>query len=132
MKTLALVVLSLFTLLRCEKDDSPEVNSNLIGTWLLVEVYADPGDGSGTFEPVDSNKKMIFNSDGTVTSNGILCALSSTSATDTNGIYNSVESTFRTDACNDSDYDYPYGHTGTTLLVYYPCIEGCIGKFSKQ
>ena len=132
MKKLLLLLLPLFILLSCNRNNSPEVTTDLVGTWLLKEVLADPGDGSGTFMAVDSDKTMAFYSDGTVTSNGLLCDLSITSSTPSSGIYNVVESTFRTGDCNFPEFDYQYTHTGTELIVHYFCIEACSGKFIKQ
>ena len=42
-----------------------------------MEQLVDPGDGSGIFMPINSNRIFEFFSDGTVTVNGILCYISS-------------------------------------------------------
>jgi hypothetical protein len=41
--------------------------------YYLIEVLLDLGDGSGIFEPVESEKFIELHQDGTVTSNGEIC-----------------------------------------------------------
>jgi hypothetical protein len=73
------LLLTIGLLASCAKDEENPTNNpetEITGTWKLVEVYLDPGDGSGDFEPVQSEKTVTFHGDGTVTSNGDLCTLS--------------------------------------------------------
>ena len=42
------------------------MDQNELGTWRLIEVRADPGDGSGTFQPVISSKTVTFETNGTM------------------------------------------------------------------
>ena len=58
-KILALAVIIL-TVISCSKNDDDTSSNLLKGTWKLTEVLADPGDGSGTFNLVNSNKNLIF------------------------------------------------------------------------
>ena len=37
-----------------------EETDDLRNKWKLIEVLADPGDGSGTFQPVESDKTISF------------------------------------------------------------------------
>ena len=54
-----LIILSLSILfLACSTEDNTDVQ--LAGTWKLIEVLADPRDGSGTYTPVDSDKTITF------------------------------------------------------------------------
>ena len=41
-------------------------DSGFTQDWLLTEFYADPGDGSGTFEPVMNSHVLRFNSSSNV------------------------------------------------------------------
>jgi len=43
--------------------------ADLISKWKLIEMYSDPGDGSGDFETVSSNKTVSFYSDDVIASN---------------------------------------------------------------
>ena len=63
------IAIFFLTFTSCDKDENATTNS-LEGTWKLTEILADPGDGSGTFNPISSNKKLIFDNNGNVTSNG--------------------------------------------------------------
>ena len=60
----------IFTLISCIKNDNEDTTSPLLGTWELKEILADPGDGSGIFNTVNSNKKLTFYSNRKITSNG--------------------------------------------------------------
>lgn len=119
----------------CDKeDDNPINNSELIGEWNLIEVYADPG-GGGTFEPVESDKRVTFHADGTISSNGDLCNMSITTTsttTGTTGTYSLSDSTFSSTSCVDPDYDYAFEQTGDILIITYPCIEPCQMKYKKN
>lgn len=54
-------------------DNDEGEDDELIGTWELIEVLADPGDGSGIFRPFESDKTIEFKRNGIVTTNGSLC-----------------------------------------------------------
>lgn len=36
-------------------------NSSIVGKWKLSEYLADPGDGSGTWQPADHHIRVILN-----------------------------------------------------------------------
>lgn len=72
MKKQILLLLVVSLMFSCSNDED-NLETELIGKWKLIEVLADPGDGSGTFEPVRSNKIIEFKSDGTLTTNNSLC-----------------------------------------------------------
>lgn len=110
----------------CNKKD----RSELEGEWQLIEVLADPGDGSGTFQAVSSNKTIEFNSNGTITSNGDLCTMTETSGTATSGTYELVDSTI-TAGCVDAGIPITFKHIGNELIVSYPCFEACQHKYKK-
>lgn len=66
MKKTVLLVL-VVGLLTCDATD-PLDNyhiTKLEGMWQLTAVLADPGDGSGTYQPVSSQKTLTFCMDGT-------------------------------------------------------------------
>ncbi|MGB5981177.1 MAG: hypothetical protein WBG46_03435 [Nonlabens sp.] len=69
MKKLLWIILPLILILgSCDNDDSQtnEIEQNsIVGTWQLVERYADPGDGNGTWEPIENGKVVTINADGT-------------------------------------------------------------------
>lgn len=114
------------TLFSCNKVEISSKNSPLIGNWKLTEILADPGNGSGTFNPVTSNKTLTFDANGTVSSNGTICDMSTVSNTSSTGTY-----TTTTNSINSSSTTIIYELTGTTLILNYPCIEPCKAKYIK-
>lgn len=110
-----------------------KTNSELVGKWRLVEILADPGDGSGKFHPVSSEKVLEFYSDGTLKSNGEICFMNQESNTPTTGTYSLEDSTIIGEKCKDSTRKITFEKTGTTLILNFPqCIEPCRAKFRKE
>ena len=72
MKKKTLLLLAIGLIFSCSNNQE-DLETELIGKWKLIEVLADPGDGSGTFQPVESNKTIEFKSNGTLTTNSSLC-----------------------------------------------------------
>jgi hypothetical protein len=66
-KSLILSLL-IFFIVGCHKRNSQIEHTDLIGKWKLTESLADPGDGSGTWQPADPihPSYIEFNSDGTL------------------------------------------------------------------
>jgi hypothetical protein len=126
MKKSILLLFLLGLLFSCHKNDEELAPTFLAGTWKLTEVLADPGDGSGTFHPVTSNKTIVFTSNNQVTSNGSICELSIESNSSTTASYSEANSTIY---C--SNYNIHYELIANTLILTYPCIEGCQSKFTK-
>ncbi len=134
MKKVILVLTLIGFVLSCGKDDNTNTNVDetfLIGTWRLVENLADPGDGSGVFLAVDSNKQITFNSDGTITSNGSLCDMSIQSETPTSGTYSSNLSFINSDDCINPNLNIDFTLENSTLTITYLCIEPCLSKYVK-
>ena len=118
-----LVILSFLT--SCKKND----RGSLTGTWELKEVLMDPGNGSGVFTAVSSDKNLIFHTNGNVTSNGIICDMSIESNTSTTGTYSENDSTIISATCQNLIIKYEL--SGDTLILKYPCIEACKAKYTK-
>ena len=118
-----LVILSLFT--SCKKNK----RNSLTGTWELKEVLMDPGNGSGVFSAVSSDKNLVFHTNGNVNSNGIICDMSIESNTSTSGTYSEIDSTIISATCQNLIIKYEV--SGDTLILIYPCIEACKAKYIK-
>ncbi len=118
----------------CKNDDNDveTPNTDLIGNWKLIETLIDPGDGSGAFISVESNKTITFHEDGKITSNGSLCNVSIEANTPTSGTYSKTDSTFNSQDCNNNEHNYNFKHEGLTLIVEFPCFEPCKEKYTKQ
>lgn len=118
-----LVILSLFT--SCKKKDG----GSLTGTWELQEVLMDPGNGSGVFTAVSSDKNLVFHTNGNVNSNGIICDMSIESNTSTSGTYSKNDSTIISATCQNLIIKYELN--GDTLILIYPCFEACKAKYTR-
>lgn len=129
MKKSILLLLLLSLLISCNKNDQELAPASLIGTWKLTEMLEDPGDGSGTFKPVNSNKKIAFINNNQVTSNGILCDMSINSDTFTTGSYLEATKTINPSDCQSLTINYEVD--ANSLILSYRCIEGCKAKYIK-
>ena len=118
-----LVILSLFTSCKKNKRDS------LTGTWELKEVLMDPGNGSGVFTAVGSDKNLVFHTNGNVNSNGIICDMSIESNSSTSGTYSAIDSTIISSTCQNLIIKYEV--SGDTLILIYPCFEACKAKYTR-
>ncbi len=135
----------MFTMLLCTCSDNDDTvilkdNPELSGTWLLVEQYLDPGDGSGDFKKMDSKKTIQFLEDGMFRSKGKLCNLDTDSGPDISGKYvindiltkYSSENHLLPEGCDFEDYRVYIHLEGSSLILSYPCFEGCAQKFRKK
>jgi hypothetical protein len=118
-----LVILSLFTSCKKNKRDS------LTGTWELKEVLMDPGNGSGVFTTVGSDKNLVFHTNGNINSNGIICDMSIESNSSTSGTYSAIDSTIISSTCQNLIIKYEV--SGDTLILIYPCFEACKAKYTR-
>ncbi len=138
MKNVLLVLLTVF-LFNCSSDDSkPEeaADSPLLGKWKIIEQLLDPGDGSGVFEAITSDRTIEFFSNGKVTANGVLCHLSTDTGAEGSGTFNEEKGSFYDgeiipNDCNFSGARVFYKFQGSNLILWYQCIEECGQKFIR-
>ncbi len=128
MKNIFLLTLLLTLCFSCKKKEEI-CNTGIIGTWQLIEAIGDPGDGSGTWQPVTSAKTITFASGGHVSSNGKLCTMSSDADGPTHGTYSDIEKYIVGDDC--TSWKIQYELDGNTLVLRFPCIEACAMRFRK-
>lgn len=131
---LVIGILFLGIISSCQKDDdgSKGPDSELQGKYKLVEVLSDPGDGSGTFQPVESEKKIYFYSNNLITSNGDLCDISIEADVPSSGTYSLEDSTFSSANCvRPSLWPNRFIVEGSYVTLIYPCYEGCLAKYEK-
>lgn len=128
-KTTLLLLFSFLFLTSCggsKKDKTGK--ESITGKWKLVETLADPGDGSGTFQPVESEKTIEFRDDGTfVVYNGYLCPPAEQSGPST-GTYSLSELTISPKNC---DTTITFERSDGMLILRFPCIEPCGEKYAK-
>lgn len=123
----------------CSSNDNgkPRENEILLGQWKLVEQLMDPGDGSGTFKPVTSNRTFEFFNDGSVTVNGDMCYITTEINDETTGTFiETHESDWHDGEITPPDCSFEgakiyYQIEGENLILWYQCIEGCGQKFVK-
>ncbi len=121
-----IIILSLSSCSTNEREREIE----LLGEWKLIEMYSDPGDGSGTFNPVESNKRIEFKSNGEYVSNGTLCHLSMESNQTSSGMYSNSEMTISPSNCGLQN-DLTFEINNSYLIINHFCIEGCGEKYIK-
>lgn len=134
MKKIIVTLTAIGILFSCNSDDdnNSNIETELVGNWKLIEILADPGDGSGAFSSVESDKIITFESSGIITSNGNLCSMTINSGSQSSGTYSSSESTFSSASCNNPNYNYTYEKNRNILIISYPCIEACKAKYIKE
>ncbi|AXG71075.1 hypothetical protein KORDIASMS9_03330 [Kordia sp. SMS9] len=129
MKKLLCIFAATLLLFSCATDDDNTTENLLTGTWRLTATLLDPGDGSGTFLPIDSDADLDFSADGvTVTSNVSFCTMSEVfSAT-----YSASAGTIIIDECGAlSPFTIFFEIQENELILSYPCIEACLYKYVK-
>ncbi|HLO57383.1 MAG TPA: lipocalin family protein [Bacteroidales bacterium] len=131
MKSVLFLLISLVLFYSCEKSADIIANADVLGKWKLVQVLADPGDGSGQFRNVDNDISIVFHSDGTVSSNGMLCNISIVPDGEYYGTYSLNDSTITPDGCPYPQTKLSFEITGNYMIIHYPCIEACRSRFKK-
>ena len=132
MKKLIPLFILLIAIISCSKESEENFNNPIIGSWKLTEILSDPGDGSGTYNPIESNKLLTFNVNGSVISNGSLCTMSIETGTWDSGTWSLNDSSIIISDCFDSQLMIYFKLEGKTLELFYPCIEACGMKFIKM
>ncbi len=132
MKKTVLLLLIVSTLLSCSKDcDNCGNDGNIQSRWILTEQLVDPGDGSGEFNPVDSDKVIEFLDNARIISNGSLCDMTITSDAYSSGRIIMPDNVIIPDDCDGTEFQYHFVVESDTLIIYYPCIEGCAHKYLR-
>jgi len=104
------------------------------GSWQLKEVLADPGDGSGTFNPVQSERILLILGNGTFFSNQNLCAGPLDYSKSTQGTVDIENKFIIPDNCSlgeDQPFQINYSVIGDELILSYLCIEPCAEKYAR-
>ena len=130
MKKSIYLLLLLGLLFSCNKNDNETTgNSALVGSWKLTALMVDPGNGSGIFNPVISNKTLVFDNNGNLSCNGTICDMSTDSNTSSTGNYTEANTSIIASSCQNLTIKYEL--IGNTLILNYPCIEPCKAKYIK-
>lgn len=124
--------MSIGILISCSKDENDNSKTaELIGQWKLIEQLADPGDGSGTFQSIDSQKIIEFSENEIVTSkNGSLCHPYSDEQI-SSGSYSLSEKRITTNCQNVNIAFIGFEIKENYLLLHFASNEGFSQKFEK-
>ena len=129
MKKIIFFLLTVLLVTGCDNDSEA---TDIVGEWDLIEVLADPGDGSGEFRSVNSDKRIRFFADGTYSSAGSICDFTIESEDITDGVYTLSDTVYRI-ACGDSpQFTVGLRIEDGFLIVTFPCIEPCLHKYRKR
>lgn len=139
MKVLFFVTVTTFLLFSCQYNnatsdtgcemktgDEKESATCLVGTWRLVETLMDPGNGSGTYQPVNYDKTITFTTSGTYQASTKLCAADNS----TSGIYRIESSVLKFEECDQFGYRIKI-ENGQLILSNMACIEACHEKYER-
>ena len=132
MKNIAVYIIMIFSLFACSDDDNTKsTDAELLGTWKLSQVYMDPGDGSGDFTDVVSDKTITFLSNGTINSNADLCFIASEIGQSSTGTFSEMDLTISILGCDVTPSLIYFEIVGDNLIISYLCIEACQEKYLK-
>lgn len=126
-----LLFLTVFSIAQCSVHSCEgEDETNLIGQWQLIERLIDPGDGSGRYKKVNSDRVLEIFEDGRVTFNESICTPDTSDGDSTNGIYNEDQTIIIPD-CHQGNVLYRFRIEGPCLILSPLCIEGCGDKYVR-
>ncbi len=126
-KALLISVSVLLLALGCSTDKK----DHLEGRWELVAELADPGDGSGTFQPTNREKYLEFTSAREVVSNVSHCMFSENADSGKSGSY-SLEESVLIFTCDSGEESYSFQLINDELILNFPrCIEPCQEKYKR-
>ena len=131
MKKKILFIIAVGFLLSCSNDDQDYSEAKLIGNWTLIEVLADPGNGSGTFQSVESTKTIECRNDGVITTNSSLCDPYSDELI-SSGIYSTSNNTITTNCQNTNIATIYFELENQYLILNFISNEGYAQKFQKM
>ncbi|WP_420387141.1 hypothetical protein [Roseivirga sp.] len=115
-------------------DEFSECSAPVESHWELKEIYSDIGNGTGSFNPVDSDRSLTFLTDGTVISRGSMCTLDATSTEIHRGMVSSSQDDqliFAGCQNGDEERSLYFEIEGNELKVYFMCIEACVHKYKR-
>jgi hypothetical protein len=101
------------------------------GQWKLMAQLVDPGDGSGEFIAVESDKVLTLYSDSTFESNGPMCQMGSGTSISSSGTWSEIDMTITPIGCGSDPMPIHFVMEDDLLIVSFPCIEACKEMFER-
>ena len=111
-------------------EDEKSETVQLEGKWKLIEQLADPGDGSGVFVSIDSDKTIEFSDKGSIVSNKSLCDPYSEEEI-SEGTYSITKNTIITNCENLNIATINFELIDGYLILNFISNEGFSQKFKK-
>jgi hypothetical protein len=130
MKAYLTSALAALMLLACSKKEAKVYDpGSLLGDWKEYEAYADPGDGSGAFHPVDGIRLTIHDD------SSYSCAPEHY-VWGTSGrismVNDSVFNISRDQWISSGTWQAFLRKYDNILEIHYSCIEGCGSRFKRE
>ncbi len=117
----------------CQNDPpEPEITEDrLEGTWELIEVLFDSGDGNGVFETSNAGFEITLRPDNTFQANYHVCRIFE-EGDRKQGEYTRIGIQELLIPCNGDILNGIEGRIEEGFLIfYYPCVTPCVYKFRK-
>lgn len=124
-----LFALALFTF-SCADDDDNLTPAGTANEWQLEATYNDPGDGSGDFEPVESDMLLELLPNGRYTTSNSACLRPQSGDQTDTGSYDEATGIITTDLC-DPVRPIRFEFVDDKLIISHPCIEACQLRFRR-
>lgn len=126
-----LVILAVMSAFSCSKYScTGEDEISIIGKWKLVERLVDPGDGSGRYKKINTDRTVEFFEDGRVLFNQSICDADFVNGDTESGIYTENQTVIIPD-CFEGNVFYRYSIQGSCLILSPSCFEGCGDKYVR-
>ncbi|WP_431121194.1 hypothetical protein [Flagellimonas flava] len=129
MKKIAALTFVIALVLSCNNDDI-YADSDIVGTWKLIQIKANPGGGSVEFRSVESEKIIQFKSDGTLRTNTSLCDPYSDEIR-TTGRFSLEDLTITTNCENPNIAKISFQWEDEILVLNFISNEGYSQKFQR-
>ena len=131
--TRLILIFPLLFLSACSRDAlDPLDQKSLYGSWKLLEVLLDPGDGSGQYVPSDTGERLILERDGSYLSNWEPCNPGAGVGDIFSGTYTIPEPGSLEISCDSPQPGSVKGSLQNGFLILsYGCTEPCLYKFLK-
>jgi hypothetical protein len=126
---LLLFILALLAL-SCTEDDGNLTPTSILGEWQLEAIYNDPGDGSGDFEPIESDMLLELLPNGRYTTSNSVCLRPASGDQADTGSYDETTGIITTDLC-DPAFPIRFELVDDKLIISHFCIEACQLRFRK-
>jgi hypothetical protein len=127
---LLLIIIS-SSLPSCDDDDQTIQNAGISGEWRLIETLADPGDGSGQYMPVQSDKRISIFTDGSFSSNGDPCDFQIAADNPSEGSYNQNDQGYYIDCGLPLEASILLSLEDDYLIIQFFCFEPCLHKYER-